>query len=146
MQGLSTTQEMWVRSLRQEDSLMKEMATQSSILGWKIPQTEGPGGLQSMRSQQSDTTKPPPPPQPTATDRSMESRVSHVHSIPGDHSLLISHHLTACPPPHQASVSGSVLSASYLTYLNSHHILGKQYSIFKMWTTRLMGITSFIQV
>ena len=56
MQGLSTTQEMWVRSLRQEDSLMKEMATQSSILGWKIPQTEGPGGLQSMRSQQSDTT------------------------------------------------------------------------------------------
>ena len=56
MQALSTTQEMWVRFLHQEDSLVKEMATQSSILGWKIPQTEEPGGLQSMRSQQSDTT------------------------------------------------------------------------------------------
>ena len=49
-------QETQVQPLGQEDSLVKEMATQSSILGWKIPQTEEPGGLQSMRSQQSDTT------------------------------------------------------------------------------------------
>ena len=35
----------------QEDSLKKEMATHSSILAWKIPSTEEPGGLQSMGSQ-----------------------------------------------------------------------------------------------
>ena len=33
------------------------MATQSSILAWRIPWTEEPGGLQSMRSQRSDTIK-----------------------------------------------------------------------------------------
>jgi len=34
-----------VPSLGQEDPLEKEMATHSSVLGWKIPWTEGPGGL-----------------------------------------------------------------------------------------------------
>ena len=34
----------------------KEMATHSSILAWRIPWTEEPGGLQSMGSQESDTT------------------------------------------------------------------------------------------
>ena len=43
-------QEMWVRSLGQEDPLEKEMATQSSILAWRIPQTEEPGALKSMGS------------------------------------------------------------------------------------------------
>ena len=37
--------------LGQEDSLEKEMATHSSILTWRIPWTEEPGGLQPMRSQ-----------------------------------------------------------------------------------------------
>ena len=37
-----------VRSLDGEDPLEKEMATHSSILAWKIPRTEEPGGLQSM--------------------------------------------------------------------------------------------------
>ena len=37
-----------VRSLGQEDPLEKEMATHSSILAWRIPWTEEPGGLQSM--------------------------------------------------------------------------------------------------
>ena len=41
-------QETWVQSLNQEDSLEKEMATRSSILPWRIPWTEEPGGLQSM--------------------------------------------------------------------------------------------------
>ena len=41
-------QETRVRSPGQEDPLEKEMATHSSILAWKIPGTEGPGGLQSM--------------------------------------------------------------------------------------------------
>ena len=44
-------QETGVRSLGWEDPLEKEMATHSGILAWRIPRTEGPGGLQSMGSQ-----------------------------------------------------------------------------------------------
>ena len=47
-------QEAWVRSLGGEDPLEKGMATRSSILAWRIPRTEKPGGLQSMGSQESD--------------------------------------------------------------------------------------------
>ena len=43
--------EMVVRSLGREDPLEKEMAIHSSILAWRIPWTEEPGGLQSMGSQ-----------------------------------------------------------------------------------------------
>ena len=50
-------QETWVQSLGREDPLEKEMATHSSILAWKIAWTEEPGRLQSMRSQESDTTE-----------------------------------------------------------------------------------------
>ena len=42
---------MWVQSLGQEDPLEKEMSTHSSILAWRIPWTEEPGGLESMGSQ-----------------------------------------------------------------------------------------------
>ena len=48
---LPAMQETRVRSLGWEDPLEKEMATHSSILAWKIPWTEEPGGLQSMGSQ-----------------------------------------------------------------------------------------------
>ena len=48
---LPAMQETWVRSLSQEDPLVKEMATHSSILAWRIPWTEEPGGLQSTGSQ-----------------------------------------------------------------------------------------------
>ena len=44
------TQETWVWSLGWEDPLEEEIATNSSILAWKIPWTEEPGGLQSMGS------------------------------------------------------------------------------------------------
>ena len=44
-------QENQIRSLGREDPLEKEMATHSSVLAWKIPWTEEPGGLQSMGSQ-----------------------------------------------------------------------------------------------
>ena len=44
-------QEIWVRSLHQEDPLEEEMVTYSSILAGKIPWTERPGGLQSMETQ-----------------------------------------------------------------------------------------------
>ena len=46
---------MQVQSLGQEDPLEEEMATHCSLLAWKIPWTEEPGGLQSMRSQKSQT-------------------------------------------------------------------------------------------
>ena len=48
-------QETQIPSLDQEDPLEKEMATHSSILAWRIPWTEEPGGLQSMGSQKSWT-------------------------------------------------------------------------------------------
>ena len=48
------TQEMWVRSLGREDPLEEGMAAHSSIFAWETPQTEEPGGLQSMGSPQSD--------------------------------------------------------------------------------------------
>ena len=41
-------QETQVRSLGREDPLEKEMATHSSVLAWRSPWTEEPGGLQSM--------------------------------------------------------------------------------------------------
>ena len=40
--------EIWVPSLGWEDLLEKEMATHSSILAWRIPWTEEPGGLESL--------------------------------------------------------------------------------------------------
>ena len=48
---MQESQEMWVRSLGQEDPLEEEMAPHSSILAWKIPWAEESGGLQSMGSQ-----------------------------------------------------------------------------------------------
>ena len=53
-QRLKLLPAMWetqVRSLDREELLEKEMATRSSILAWRIPWTEEPGGLQSMGSQ-----------------------------------------------------------------------------------------------
>ena len=51
VKSLPAVQETQVRSLSREDPLEMETATHSSILAWKIPRTEEPGGLQSMRSQ-----------------------------------------------------------------------------------------------
>ena len=44
-------QETQIQSLGWEDPLEKEMTTHSSVLAQRIPQTEEPGGLQSMGSQ-----------------------------------------------------------------------------------------------
>jgi len=46
-----------VQSLGQEDSLEEGRATHSSILAWKIPWTEEPDGLQSIRFEESDATE-----------------------------------------------------------------------------------------
>ena len=48
VKNLPAMQETWVRSLGHEDPLEKEMVTLSSILAWRIPWTEEPGGLQSI--------------------------------------------------------------------------------------------------
>ena len=48
VKNLPAMQETWVRSLGMEGSLEKGMATHSSVLAWRIPWTEEPGGLQSM--------------------------------------------------------------------------------------------------
>ena len=49
--AMQETQEMVVQSLGREDPLEEEMATQFSILAWRIPWTEETGGLWSMGSQ-----------------------------------------------------------------------------------------------
>ena len=50
VKNLPAMQKTRVRSLGWEDPLEKEVATNLSILAWRIPQTEEPGGLQSMGS------------------------------------------------------------------------------------------------
>ena len=56
VKNLPAVQETWVCFLGWEDLLEKEMATDSSILAWRIPWTEEPGGLQAMGLQELDTT------------------------------------------------------------------------------------------
>ena len=48
---------MWVRSWGQDIPLEEGMATHSSILAWRIPWTEEPGGLQSTGCKESNTTE-----------------------------------------------------------------------------------------
>ena len=57
VKNLLAMQETWIQSLDWDDSLEKGMATHSSILAWRIPWTEEPGGLQSMGYKESDMTK-----------------------------------------------------------------------------------------
>ena len=47
-------QKTWVQFLGQKDPLEEGMATHSSVLAWRIPWTEEPGGLQSMGLQEED--------------------------------------------------------------------------------------------
>ena len=51
VKNLPAMQEIWVRTLSQEDPMEEEMETCSSILAWRIPWTVEPGRLQSMESQ-----------------------------------------------------------------------------------------------
>ena len=57
VKNLPAIQETWVRSLGWKDPLEKGTTTHSSILAWRIPWTEEPGGLLSMGSQRTDTTE-----------------------------------------------------------------------------------------
>ena len=56
IKNLPAIQETQVQPLSQEDTLEKEMATNPSILAWRIPWIEEAGGLQSTGSQELDTT------------------------------------------------------------------------------------------
>ena len=56
VKNLPAVQETQVTSLGQEDPLEGEMATHSSVLAWRIPWTEEPCELQSVGSQELDTT------------------------------------------------------------------------------------------
>ena len=51
VKNLPTMTETWIQTLGQEDSLEEGMAIHSSILAWRIPWTEDPGRLESMRWQ-----------------------------------------------------------------------------------------------
>ena len=57
VKNMPAIQETWVRSLGWKDPLEKGTTTHSSILAWRIPWTEEPGGLLSMGSQRTDTTE-----------------------------------------------------------------------------------------
>ena len=52
VKNLPVKQETWVRSLIWKDPLEKETATHSSILAWRIPLTEGDGGLHGLTKSQ----------------------------------------------------------------------------------------------
>ena len=57
VRNLHAVQETWVPSLGREDPLEKGMATHSSILAWRIPWTEHPGGLHLWVRRESDMTE-----------------------------------------------------------------------------------------
>ena len=57
VKGLPEMQETWVQSLIREDPLEEGMATHSSILAWRIPWMEEPGGLRPWGRKQSDMTE-----------------------------------------------------------------------------------------
>ena len=60
--NLPAMQKTWVQPLGRQDPLEKGMATHSSILAWRIPRTEEPGGLQSCDHKESDLTEQLTPP------------------------------------------------------------------------------------
>ena len=57
VKNLPALRETWIRSLGRKDTPEKEMAIHSSILAWRTPWTEEHGGLQSMVSQELNTTE-----------------------------------------------------------------------------------------
>ena len=57
VKNLPAMGETWVRSLGWEDPLEEGMATHSSIVAWRIPWTEEPGGYSPWGCKESDTTK-----------------------------------------------------------------------------------------
>ena len=83
------TQETEVRSLRQEDPLEEDMAAHSSVLTWRIPWTEEPGGLQSMGSQRVGHSQ--------ASKRVYTHTHTHTHTRP-----------PSSPPGSSPGIKGSI--------------------------------------
>ena len=79
-------QETQVPSLGREDPLEEEMATHSSILAWRIPWTEDPGGLQSMGLQ--SWTRPLPMPKVKETWVSSLGQEDPLEEDIGTHSSI----------------------------------------------------------
>ena len=76
VKDLPAMQETQVQSRGQEDCLEKWMATHSSILSWRIPWTEEPGGLQSMEFQ------PIPYPHPWSfVDKILKSTAQYLATV-----------------------------------------------------------------
>ena len=73
------TEETWVRSPGQEDPLEAGMAAHSSVLAWRIPWTEEPGGLQKWGHTESDTME--------AGSSSPLSPPSHQRAEPVPHAV-----------------------------------------------------------
>ena len=81
VKNLPAMEDTWVRFLGQEDPLEKGMTTCSSILAWRIPWTEEPGGLQSMGIAKSQT------------QLSDLTTTIHSFSLQGNKSVLASQYL-----------------------------------------------------
>ena len=78
-------QETWVLSLDEEDPLEKGMATHSSVLAWRIPWTEEPGGLQSVGSQRARHSRATN----TLTSLVQPPLLQGAHCLPGSKCKLI---------------------------------------------------------
>ena len=87
VKNLPTMQKIWVQSLGWEDPLEKGMATHSSILAWRIPWTEEPGGLRPMGSQRVGHDR--------ATDTVVCQALCHIVTRPSGVSRTS---FTACSP------------------------------------------------
>ena len=81
VKNLPAMQEMQVRSLAQEDSLEKEMATHFSLLVWRIPWTEEPGGLPSMQLQRATEHAHRHRLKPGSSSFRIELSFCHTHSF-----------------------------------------------------------------
>ena len=97
--NLPAMQETQVRSLGQQDHLERGMATHSSILAWRIPHTEEPGGPQSMGHKESDTTERLTHFEELRTFSGTSSLVS-LHGLARNLSLLQSPMFFSCVWPH----------------------------------------------
>ena len=95
IKNLPAMQETWVWFLSQEDPLEKGMATHSSLLAWRIPWTEKPGGLQSMGLQRVGHdwatftfTEPPGKSQPLCFTGKRDSPAPHRNRLPHHPDML----------------------------------------------------------
>ena len=119
-------QELWVRFLGQEDPLEEGTATHSSILAWRIPWTEGPGGLQSMGSQSQTWLKR----LRKHTQRANTSRTlsTHRHCLSDLHVLIhiaLTANLQRCSSHYHSPFLDEGLRHRKPTWLNQGHTAGK---------------------